>query len=121
MQLFKKKIKYFRSPLFHASFPQPCLLVFTLYCLLNCLFVRFKINKLLIFVVWLAFFFIYFFYYNQIGLLLGLLLLLLLLLLYFFFFLFKNSKINVGVELVCCLASFRRFKFLFRMLITKKL
>ena len=26
---------------------------------------------------------------------------------------------NVGVELVCCLASFRRFKFLFRMLITK--
>ena len=37
----------------------------------------------------------------------------------FFFFLFKNSKINVGVELVCCLASFRRFKFLFRMLITK--
>ena len=63
--------------------------VFTLYNSFNCIFLRFKINKLLIFVVGLAIFFLEILY--QIGLMLG------------FFFLFKKAKINFSIELICSL------------------
>jgi len=62
--IIKKIIKKFR----HPHYPIPYfhyltlnyLLVFTLNCSLNCIFLRFKINKLLIFVVGLAFSFSFF-------------------------------------------------------------
>ena len=67
------------------------LLIFTFFYPLNYIFLRFKTNKLLIFVVGLAnFFFLQIL--DQIGLLLDFF--------FFFFFLFKKAKIKVGVELV---------------------
>ena len=54
---------------------------------------RFKINKLLIFVVGLAIFFSPQIL-DQIGLMLG------------FFFLFKKAKINFSIELICSLDLF---------------
>ena len=53
---------------------------------------RFKINKLLIFVVGLAIFFPQIL--DQIGLMIG------------FFFLFKKAKINFSTELICSLDLF---------------
>ena len=68
------------------------LLVFTLCSSFNCLFMRFKINKLLIFVVGLTIFF-----FPQIGLMLSV----------FFFFFFKNAKINFSIEFICSLHLFQ--------------
>ena len=72
------------------------LLIFTLYRSFNCLFLRFKINKLLIFVVGLAIFFPHIL--DQIGLMLS------------FFFLFKKAKINFSIELIYSLTLFQRFQ-----------